>query len=94
MVKGLLKVKPHFEEQLTEEQWKFAGVVAAGLKPFEELTIRVQKEQYVFGDLLRDAMICEIALEDMSPTSEFCAALLSSLGKRKEAILAPDNLPL
>ena len=94
IVKGLLKVEEHFKEQMTAAQWTFAKELAAALERFEVLTPQKQKEQYIFGDLVRDTFGCEMALEDMTHPSEFSAVLLGCLRKRRESIMAVDNLPL
>lgn len=92
MVDGMVSVKDKVEKEMTTNQWLFAGTMKNVLNPFQKLTTQLQAEQYVFGDLVRDIITCQVDL--MSMTEPFALTLQETLHKRKEVLLDPSNLTL
>lgn len=92
MVDGMVSVKDKVEKEMTTNQWLFAGTMKNVLNPFQKLTTQLQAEQYVFGDLVRDIITCQVDL--MSMTEPFALTLQETLRKRKEVLLDPSNLTL
>ena len=58
-------MKSSLEEKLNRHQWKVAAEIAEALGPVHELADLLQKEQYIFGDLLRHLIVCEMLIEDL-----------------------------
>lgn len=93
MVNALIDIRsPRFENFMSSQLWELAESMVKGLAPVHDLTTRLKAEQYVFGDLLGDLIICEddLTKETRSP---FAQVLLEKLRIRKETIMNIENLP-
>ena len=92
MIVGLLKVETIFGDFMEESLWKLCKELSSALEPLEELSTKMQKEQYVFGDFFLDVMICQVKLERLVTSHPFRDQLQECLKSRKEEILE-GNLP-
>lgn len=92
MIQGMLQTKSHLGHLMEDDVWEFAENMMTSLGPIQKLTTKLQTEQYCFGDLMFDLMVCEGRL--LSLTGPFVESLKRALKKRKEVLLDPRNLPL
>lgn len=90
MLDGILFVREKYRGYLTDRLWILAQEMAEALHPVHELTVRMLKEQYVFGDFLKDIMECEEQL--LMDHSAFGDKLQETFAVRKMQILNDDNL--
>lgn len=90
MLAGLVKIRSSFKDALPNKHWDLAEEMTAALHHLQILTTKLQGVQYLFGDLIRDIMVCEFRLQQLP--GDFAIQLLTTLQFRKSVLLDPENL--
>lgn len=70
MVKVIVKVKDKVEHVMDTSVWSFAETMVKVLKPFSNLTTKLQADQCLFGDLVRDLTICSVKVKKWTEISQ------------------------
>lgn len=75
--------------KLSENEWQSLNSMLQGLKPLRDITIKLQSEQLVPGDLLKSWMYCQLQLENQD--TNFSRELLNAMERRQGNLFENDG---
>ncbi|XP_036329682.1 uncharacterized protein LOC118741815 [Rhagoletis pomonella] len=70
--------------------WIFIQNFVMAFAPLAKCTLKLQKEQYILGDFLRDWLACELELEELASLNQYALALLNAMRNIKDILLKHD----
>lgn len=92
MLNSLLEKKSSLQAQFPDLDfnWVFIESFCVAFKPISELTLKLQKEDYVIGDFFRDWLLCELDLKQISDEDNCAAELIKAMDMRKKQLFVND----